>query len=56
MEALNPKPISPHLILSTTGFTKVSDRRQFCVDGTPVKPTIVQLADGFFSVFFTVKL
>ena len=45
----------PHLILTTTCFVKVSDRTQFSVDCSSVKPTIIEIGNGFFSVFFQIK-
>jgi len=47
---------SPHLVLPTTGFTKISDWRKFRVDWTSIEPTIVQLTNGFLCIFLAVKL
>jgi len=47
---------SPHLILSTAGFSKVSNRRKFRVNGTSIKPAIVELTDCFLCILLAIKL
>lgn len=46
----------PHFILTTTCFSKVSDRRKFCVHWSPIEPAIVQVSNSFISIFLTMEL
>jgi len=47
---------SPHLILSTAGLSEVSDRRQFSMNGTTIKPTIVEFTDRPLGILLAIKL
>lgn len=46
----------PHLVLSTAGLTKVSDRREFSVNWTTIKPPVVQLFHSLFCISLVSEL
>lgn len=47
---------SPHFILATTGFSEVCDRREFSMDGLPIKPPIIQVYHGLLGNLFITEL